>query len=302
MAYKKSLLHIKDHLWKGGLDHFFEAAVHYFYDTYAHEFDFTEPIVALDSELNKLYPDNTAQGRVADKLCQAKTVHGHFQWVLFHTEVQGQPDKEFDKRMFQMYYRIFDRFDQQVVSLAILTDEYEHFRPGNYQLHRMGTRLQFEYNTFKLKDYQPHELLKGNNPFGFMLMVAWYHLYGGNSDEAKYKNKMAILRQLFAAGLDKADTRRLFHFVLHYTVFDDSTFLSKLELNIKTEFHNEMEAMTIEEAVNWYLTEKGREEGKEETTIANARNAIALGLDNETIAQITQLPEATVEQLRTGVQ
>ncbi len=77
-----------------------------------------------------------------------------------------------------------------------------------------------------------------------------------------------------------------------------------------------MEAMTIEEAVNWYLTEKGREEGlekglekgrekgreegKEETTIANARNAIALGLDNETIAQITSLSVEAVERLRSN--
>ena len=245
-----------------------------------------------------MYPDNKSQGRIADKLARIKTINGHYQWVLFHTEIQGKPDKHFDKRMFQMFYRIYDRFDQEVVSLAILTDASESFRPGQFTLGRSGTTNHFQYNTFKLKDYKPHELLKGNNPFGFMLMAAWYHLFGGKTDQQKLDNKMTCLRLLFAAGLPKADTRKLMNFIMFYTQFDDKTFMRKLELNIKEEFQKEGKAMTIEEAVNWHLKEEGKAEGKTEGKEEVVLNAIKKGLDTAFIAELTGLSQDTIEQIR----
>ena len=318
MGTNKPQRQIKDRLWKGGLDAFIEPAIHYFLADYAHVYDFSTPVVALDAELAKLYPDNTVEGRIADKLVRIKRKDGRYQWVVLHTEVQGKPDANFDKRMFQMFYRIYDRFDQQVVSLAILTDGSDSFRPGSFRLNESGTDMHFQYTTFKLKDYQPHELLQGKNPFGFMLMAAWYHLYGGESDQQRLENKMAILRLLFAAGLPKNETRKLMNFVMFYTKFDDSTFMSKLELTIQAEFHQEIKAMTIEEAVNWFLKEEGRDEGleqgleqgrkegrdegrkegRDEGIYSVARNAILNGLDNSLIASITGLTLEAIDKLR----
>ena len=314
MGTNKPQRQIKDRLWKGGLDAFIEPAIHYFLADYAHVYDFSTPVVALDAELAKLYPDNTVEGRIADKLVRIKRKDGRYQWVVLHTEVQGKPDANFDKRMFQMFYRIYDRFDQEVVSLAILTDASESFRPGQFTLGRSGTTNHFQYNTFKLKDYKPHELLKGDNPFGFMLMAAWYHLFGGKTDQQKLDNKMTCQRLLFAAGLPKADTRKLMNFIMFYTQFDDKTFMRKLELNIQEEFQKEGKAMTIEEAVNWHLKEEGKAEGrlegkaegrlegkaegktegKEEVVL----NAIKKGLDTAFIAELTGLTETSIEQLR----
>ena len=46
--------------------------------------------------------------------------------------------------------------------------------------------------------------------------------------------------------------------------------------------------------------EKGIEQGSKENALANAKNAIGLGLDNETISKITGLSIADIEQLRTN--
>ena len=261
--HRAAISKVKDQLWKSGIDAFFQYAVEYFLADYAHEFDFSVPIISLDAELAKLYPDNAAAGRIADKLGRIKTKDGRDQWVLLHAEFQGTPDPEFDQRMFEMYVRIYDRYKKDVISLAVLTDKSKSFTPGEFKLGRAGTSLVFKYNTFKLNQYKRAELIKGKNPFGFMLMAAHDHIYGGNSDQAKYANKMTALRILFAAGLPKEQTRKLAAFIMFYTRFEDKSFITKLQEQAKAEFEAEMKTMTIEEVANWYLKEVGREEGME---------------------------------------
>jgi len=289
---------LKDHLWKGGMDTFFQYAIEYFLEDYAHEFDFSEPIVALDTELAKLYPDNEARGRIADKLGRLKTIDGFEQWVLLHTEIQGTPDPEFNERMFDMYIRIYDRFKKDVISLAVLTDKSDSFKPGKFTMGRAGTSMVFEYNTFKLKDKQPSELIKGKNPFGFMLLAAYYHIYGGNTDEEKYKNKISALRLLFAAGLPKDQTRKLSTFIIFYTQFDDRAFMSKLDQQFKEEFQEEMKTMTIEEVANWYLEESGREQGRTDEKHEVAKRMLAHGKPLEEITLFTGLSKEEIDTIK----
>ena len=77
-----------------------------------------------------------------------------------------------------------------------------------------------------------------------------------------------------------------------------------------SKFHQEIKAMTIEEAVNWFLKEEGRDEGleqgleqgrkegREEGIYSVARNAILNGLDNSMIADITGLAPEAIDKLR----
>ena len=55
----------------------------------------------------------------------------------------------------------------------------------------------------------------------------------------------------------------------------------------------------IEEGIEKGI-EQGIERGSKENALANAKNAIGLGLDNETISKITGLSIAEIEQLRTN--
>jgi hypothetical protein len=41
-------------------------------------------------------------------------------WILIHLKVQSQRDADFARRMFVYHYRILDRYNRDVVSLAIL--------------------------------------------------------------------------------------------------------------------------------------------------------------------------------------
>jgi len=50
--------------------------------------------------------------------------------VLIHIAVQGQADAEFPRRMYTYNYRLFDRYNRRVASLAVLGDEDPLNNPG----------------------------------------------------------------------------------------------------------------------------------------------------------------------------
>lgn len=54
---------------------------------------------------------------------------GEEAWVLVHIEVQEGVEQAFAKRMYVYNYRIFDRYDKRVVSLAVLADRQPAWRP-----------------------------------------------------------------------------------------------------------------------------------------------------------------------------
>lgn len=73
-------------------------------------------------------------------------------WVLVHIEVQGQVDADFPRRMYVYNYRLFDRYDRRVASLAVLTDDQPHWRPSAFGYELWGCRAGLEFPVVKLMD------------------------------------------------------------------------------------------------------------------------------------------------------
>ena len=85
--------------------------------------------------------------------------------------VQGAPETDFAERMFIYYYRIRDRYQKPVISLAVLTDTQPSFRPSHYSDTLAGCSIRFEFATVKLLDWQDKtdQLLQHDNPFGLLI-------------------------------------------------------------------------------------------------------------------------------------
>ncbi|QQK74766.1 hypothetical protein HUG15_03515 [Salicibibacter cibarius] len=75
---------------------------------------------------------------------------GKEQWILVHVEVQRDKEDHFSERMFQYFYRIFDKYDQKIYAIALLTDANRSFHPTSYDYHFHGTSLTYAYNTYKI--------------------------------------------------------------------------------------------------------------------------------------------------------
>ena len=87
--------------------------------------------------------------------------------------MQSQVDASFSERMFVYYYRLYDRYKKQVVSLAILGDENAQWRPKEYSSELWGCGIRMWYPIAKLDDYrqQWHELEQSTNPFAVVVMA-----------------------------------------------------------------------------------------------------------------------------------
>jgi hypothetical protein len=83
------------------------------------DIDWARGYESLDKELQQIVRDAALGTRLADKLMKVWRRNGDEQIVLIHTEIQRNRDEDFPKRMYIYNYRLFDRYDRPVVSLAV---------------------------------------------------------------------------------------------------------------------------------------------------------------------------------------
>ncbi|MCS6833685.1 MAG: hypothetical protein NZ521_08925, partial [Flammeovirgaceae bacterium] len=120
-----------DSLWKGAIEDFSEAFFNYFYSPLASMIDF-ERLKFLNKELPNLFVEMEGDGR-ADLIVEAPLKNGEKVCFIFHIEIQGYHDTTFPFRMFRYYYRLMDYYGENIISLAIFTDEDPKFYPTCYK-------------------------------------------------------------------------------------------------------------------------------------------------------------------------
>jgi len=64
-------------------------------------------------------------------------------------EVQAQKDPEFVQRMYVYNYRLFDRYNRKVASLAVLADERPAWRPDQFGYSLWGCTIGFRFPVVK---------------------------------------------------------------------------------------------------------------------------------------------------------
>lgn len=118
-----------DTLLKAAFEELFPHLLRFCFADAAKLFDFRKGFVFLDKELTELFPELIKQGgnRFVDMLVKTFLKNGREEWILVHVEIQGGSIKNFLQRMFQYWYRIYDRYAVDVTALAIFT--------GNKQRH-----------------------------------------------------------------------------------------------------------------------------------------------------------------------
>ncbi len=160
-----------DSPWKGALEVFFQPFMDFLYPHISTLIDWQQPVDFLDKELQKITRKAKNSRRYADKLVKVHFLNGAEQWILIHVEVQGAADVDFSERMFVYFYRIRDRYQKPVISLAVLTDTQPNFRPSHYSDEIAGCSIRFEFATVKLLDWRDktEELLQHDNPFGLLI-------------------------------------------------------------------------------------------------------------------------------------
>src|SRR4029077_3682091 len=111
--------------------------------------------------------------RYVDKLVKVWTREGVERWVLVHVEVQTTRDADFPERMYVYNYRIFDRYNRPVASLAVLADDDPDWRPTEFRNELFGCEAGIRFPAVKLLDFAAQEavLEASTNPFARVVLA-----------------------------------------------------------------------------------------------------------------------------------
>jgi len=134
---------------------------------------------------------------------------------LIHIEIQGYHESDFPKRVYHCNYRIFDRFGEKVISVALLTDDDPEFRENIYDISQWGFWLHFEFPVVKLLDYRHkwNELERDPNPFAIATMAFLKTVETQGNEQDRYQWKKHFLLELYRRGLSRETIVALFEFI-----------------------------------------------------------------------------------------
>ena len=226
--------------WKEALDNYFDRFLEFPLSEAHNDIDWKKGYEFLDKELQKIIPKAAQGSKVVDKLVRVHRKTGEEKWVLIHIEVQSQKETDFAKRMFQYHYRLLERYDQRVVSLAILGDDNPDWRPDSYSHQLWQCSLQFDYPTVKLLDYLKRwtELEKDANPFALMVMAHLKSLQTRQQPEERYDWKLHLVKLMYKRGYGIEDVQQFLDFI---------DWMMDLPKGLDIRFNNEIEQFEKEQ-------------------------------------------------------
>ena len=247
--------------WKDIIPHFVEQFFQFYFPDIHAAIDFSTPPRFLDTVLNEIMADAESRGAIADRLLEAKTRSGGTQWLLIHIEVQGYRDSDFAKRMFTTYYRVLDRYDRDVVSLVVFTDDSPAFRPAVYERGILGCGLTFRYPTVKLLDYRERvtELEQSDNPFAIVTLSELGRIRTQQSPEERLVVRKSLTDRLRSIGYSMEDIRTLYRFIGSVLVLPKPQILDYIQFVKQLQEDDIMPFVTDTEMI---AEERGKHQGE----------------------------------------
>ncbi|MGB3239793.1 MAG: Rpn family recombination-promoting nuclease/putative transposase, partial [Geitlerinemataceae cyanobacterium] len=265
--------------WKDALEQYFPDFMAFFFPNADREIDWSRGYEFLDQELQQIVRDAELGKRLLDKLVKIYLNNGEEAWVLVHIEVQSQEETDFAQRMFVYHYRIYDRYQRRVASLAVLGDDRSSWRPHHFGYQLFDCQIQFDFPIVKLLDYQQHwsSLDASLNPFATVVMA---HLKAKETttDRRRRKEwKLLLTRRLYEKGYQRQDIINLFYFIdwmMTLPVELEQQFLQEVanyEEEQKMPYVSSVERLGIQKGL-----EQGRQEGRQEGRIEGLLTSIEL--------------------------
>jgi hypothetical protein len=282
-----------DSPWKTFIELYFPDFLSFFFPHIEADIDWNKTIRFLDKELQKVVRDAEIPKRYADKLVEVHRLSGEKAIVICHIEVQNDGEADFGARMYSYNYRLRDRYNCPVVSLAILTDDSKTWRPSGYQDELWGCSTEFRFPTVKLLDYAADwaALEASRNPFAVVTMAQLKTKETHNQPEARKTWRYQLTTMLYDQGYGEQDILELHNFL---------DWLMCLPEDLERQFQTELKAFEEARQMKYVTTieRMAKEEGKIEEKQAIALNMLRENIPLEMIARTTGLAIEQVQALQ----
>lgn len=270
--------------WKELLEHHFRTFMEFFFPAAAADIDWSRGHTFLDKELAQVVRDAELGRRFVDKLVAVwRHGGGDETWVLVHVEVRSHAESGFAKRMFVYNYRLFDRYDRPVASLAVLADDTPGWRPQGFHHELWGSRTGLSFPVAKLLDYadRPEELERDPNPFAWAVAAHLRTLATRGDPEGRLGWKLRLAKLLYERGYKRQD-------ILDFYAFID--WLMALPKGLELRFHQGLKSFEEEKKMRYVTSAEriGREQGIQQ----GIRQGIQQGIQQKAHAAVFEVLEA----------
>ncbi|MEC4818417.1 MAG: transposase [Scytonema sp. PMC 1069.18] len=108
---------------------------------------------------------------------------------------------------------LIHRYDQQVVSLAVLGDIQASWRPQMYTYQLWGCQMSLKFPMVKLFDYETTDLEQNTNPFAVLVMAHLRTQATTQNPQGRLQWKLSLIRQLYESGYTKDNIVQLFRLI-----------------------------------------------------------------------------------------
>ncbi len=282
-----------DSPWKEMLEDYFPDFMAFFFPKAHADIDWSKGYESLDKELQQIVRDAELGKRLADKLMRVRRLDGEEQIVLIHTEIQGDWAKNFAKRMYVYNYRLYDRYDKPVESLAVLGDDSSSWRPNYFGYNLWGCEAGLKFPVIKLQDYnrQWSALENSDNPFALVVMAHLKRRATQDNPQDRLLWKMRLIRHLYQRGYRREDILELFRFIDWVLVLPEG---------LEQQFQNELEQYEAETKMRYVtnIERKGIEKGIQKGIQQGVQQGGILLLRQQLIQRFGPLPDWAEQHLK----
>ena len=292
-----------DEIWKETIEKLFEQFIYFYMPDLAVDVDFQKGYTFLDKEFQTIALKSKDTKRFMDKLIKVYLKNGQEHWILIHLEVQLGGYKDFAKRMFRYFYRIYDKYNRNIVSLAIFTGKSKTY-PLSFNYDFYKTRIIHEYRCVKLADYEEDYLLNQDNIFALVTLAVNYSIKSKSDEELRYKFKSRLIRLMFSRGYSEEEIIDLFRFIEIMLEIKNEN-LNKLIYEEILKYQKEVNKMVVTKFEKIAMEKgkeagikKGMEKGRKGEKIEIAKELLIRGFSIEDISGITKLSLNEIKKIR----
>jgi len=266
----------------------------------------------LDSELQSLSRRAGTGRRITDRLIKVFLRNGGEKWLLIHIEIQGEAEKSFEERLFIYSYRIYDRYRRDVVTIAVLADDRNDYRPSFFEMGEWGCRHRFEFLSVKLLDYRERidELECTLNPFAVAVLAHLRHQETKREKKKRLFWKLSLVKSLDRKGFNR-DVRKDLYLFIDWLLALPETLeiefieeMKKYEEGMQVTYISSAERLGIKkgrlegiEKGRLEGIEKGIEKGRLEGKLETAEKMFKEGFDRETVKKLTGLTDEQLSKI-----
>lgn len=291
-----------DELWKGILNDVFEDFLQFFFPDADKLFDFKKKFTFLDKEFNRLFPPekNAAGVRFVDKLVKVHLKNGGSTFILVHVEVQGSKGhEELSWRMFRYWYRAKDMHNVPITAFAVLIDDVKSYHPKMYQEEYLGTKLSYEFNTYKVLGQDEATLRANPNPFAVVALTVLMALKNKKiKDDGLKQIKLDLTRELMNRNLDEKKQAKIMAFLAYYVNFENPKMMIKFEEEV-AQITGRTTAMGVKEILLERREMIGLEKGEAKKSHAVVENLIIkFDFSDEQAASVAEVSVDFVRKVR----